>query len=125
MKSLLAAALAGVLCLPATFRLSRDGNFLGTALVVVVIAAIGGAIGVGMSRGKGKPRLVHFATAFVIGAFVSELMFFSHYYFTFGYQDQLLSVGIIMLFVEASSIALLGGFATCLAALVQRRESQH
>jgi hypothetical protein len=121
MRSILPPALAGALCLPATFRLSRDGYFSGALVIVVVIGSIGGAIAMAMSRMQGNPRFAHLALGFVVGALASEVVAFTHYYLTYGYRDQLLGVGVIMESMEFIGIAFFGGTATCLAALVQRR----
>jgi O-antigen ligase len=121
MRSLIPPALAGALCLPAAYSLSRDGDFSSAAVIVVVIGAIGGAIAMAMSHTPGNARFGHLAMAFVVGALASELVSFTHYYLTYGYRDQLLGVGVIMESMEFIGIAVVGGTATCLAALVQKR----
>jgi hypothetical protein len=123
MKSFLPPAIAGALCLPATYGLTRWGRWgsiLTALMVVVVMGALGGAIPVVMSKGNGKPRSLHLASAFVVGAFASELLVFTYYYISFGYQDELLSVGVVFTVLEFGGIAAFGGTATCVASLVQR-----
>ena len=90
-------------------------------MVVVVIGAMGGVIAMAMSRMQENPRFGHFASAFVVGAFASEVISFTHYYVSYGYRDQLLGVGVMMEFLYFSSIAVFGGTATCLGMLVQNR----
>ena len=59
--------------------------------------------------------------SFAIGALISEVVAFTHYYFTYGYQDQKLSVGEAVSVLEFGVIAIVGGLATFSAALVAKR----
>lgn len=108
---LLIPTLAGALCLPATYELSRRGSFPIAFAVVVLVGAAAGSVR-GLSKVEGKPSGLHIALAFLVGAFVSELIFFIYYYFTHGYQDKLLTVGIIYALMEFGLIAVVGGVAT-------------
>ncbi len=125
MKSFLPPAIAGALCLPATYWQTRTGSMAISLIYVVVIGALGGMVATFLSRRNEKPRFLTLASAFVIGGFMGELVGFTHYYIIYGYHDQLLAVGVILSFVEFGGIAVFGGIAACLAALVQHRSTHH
>ncbi len=119
MKSLLLAALAGVACLPATYRISRDGYFLGTFVVLIVIGALGGVFASLVSKVKAKSHVLLVGSAFVIGALISQSIGFARHYFETGYRDRYLSVGVVFAVAEFVAIAVIGGLATCVASAVR------
>ena len=121
MKSLLFPLLAGALCLPATYRLSRDDHFVVAFLVIVVIGALAAAMAVATSGAKGPPGVVSLVLAFALGAFSGETIGFMGYYLDYGYKDQYLGVGVVFTVVEFLAISGVGGAATWVAALALRR----
>ena len=120
MKYFLPPAVAGALCLPATYGLTRWGfwvSILIALLVVVVMGALGGAMPIVMSKGNQRLRLLHLGSAFVVGALAIEVIGFTYYYIICGYQDEHLIEGVVFTVLEFGGIAAIGGAATCLGAL--------
>lgn len=58
---------------------------------------------------------------FVAGALISEGVMFTHYYFTDGYNDPKLGVGIAVAIVEFGVLAAVGAIAMVLALLIAGR----
>jgi hypothetical protein len=108
------AAIAGILCLPATYSFSREGSIILSVFVVALLGVIGGAIAQRSERGSFRPWPL--ALAFVVGAVFSEVVAFGHYYITYGYQDPKISVGVSVSVIEFLVISIVGGFALLSAA---------
>jgi hypothetical protein len=116
MLAYLPPLLAGALCLPATFDLTRTDRFLAALQAIVVIGTLGGAIPVVLSRRGRKPRSLHLVLAFVGGALASEGSFFASYFIDSGYRDPELLLGVVGTALELCGIAVVGGSATYLGA---------
>ncbi len=120
MKPLLPYAAAGATCLPVTYNLTRGGDvFFAPFAVAAIGIAVALLCGARSAKGSGWLSLRRAALAFSIGAFISELAFFIHYYITVGYDDPKLSVGIGLSIVEFFTIALVGSFAICIVNFVR------
>ena len=120
MKSFTLASLAGASCLLATYSLTREGSITFALMIVVTIGAVGGLVALALS-GENKPRIMLLILAFVIGALISEVVAFMHYYITFGSQDPKLSVGVAVSIWEFGIISIVGGLAMFAASVVKRR----
>ena len=113
------AALAGALCLPATYSFSRKGSIALAVLILVVLGAAGGVIA--QQREKKSFRPWPLVLAFVMGAMFSEVVMFAHYYITYGYQDPKLSVGMSISVIELVVISVVGVIALLAAAFAMHR----
>jgi hypothetical protein len=113
---------AGALCLPATYRFTRYGSFEISIAAVIVIAILGTWLAFWyMSRSNDRTNWWSLASAFAVGAFVSEALFFTYYYFAYGHADAKLSVGIALAIIEGGLIALLGAVTVIGAFFAFRR----
>ena len=108
------ATLAGALCLPATYSLSREGSISLVVLILALLGAIGGAIAQQRERKGFRPWPL--VLAFVVGTLFSEVVMFGHYYITYGYQDPKLSVGVSISVIEFVVISVVGAIALLAAA---------
>ena len=117
MKPFALTALAGVLCLPATYSLSREGSIPLALLIVVLLGAAGGAAAVAQKRDENSFHPWPLLGAFVIGALLSEAVAFVRYYYSFGYQDPKLAVGVGVSVLEFFVISVIGCIALLVAAL--------
>ena len=109
MRTNLISLAAGALCLPATYRLTRYGSFEVSIAAVITIAALSTWLAYRyMSRSNDRASSWSLASAFAIGAVVSETLFFAYYYFDYGHADEKLSVGITLSIIEGGVIALFG-----------------
>lgn len=126
MNTLALVTLAGVVCLPATYTLTREGSLVISVLIVALVGAIAGGMSVVLRADKTAPRNGSLALALVGGAAVSEMGAFVHYYITDGYQDPKLGVGVAVSVIEFSVIAVVGCVALLIAASVtqSRRTSR-
>ena len=121
MKPYTVATLAGASCLLATYSLTREESI---PLALIVVAIIGGACGliaVALSGDKSNLHIGLLTLSFAIGALISEVVAFTHYYFTYGHQDPKLGVGEAVSILEFGAIAIIGGLATFLAAFLAKR----
>lgn len=116
MSPLALSGIAGILCLPATYGLSREGNIYLALLVVALLGAVGGAIAQCKEGSTFRPWAL--SLAFVVGALLSEAVAFAHYYITYGDQDSKLSVGGGVAIVEVLVISVVGGAAMLAAVYV-------
>ena len=121
MKSFALATLAGASCLIFTYELTRQGSFILTLVVVAIIGASAGVGSVFLKDPKTNARLSLLALAFVMGALLSEAVVFAHYYFTYGYQDPSLNVGIAVSELEFGVISVVGGVFMLLSTLATSR----
>lgn len=115
MNPLALAAIAGILCLPATYSLTREGSVSLAMLVVALLGAIGGAIAQRSERNGVRPWAL--SLAFVVGAMFSEVVAFAHYYISYGHQDPKLSVGVWVSIIHFLVISVVGGIAFLASAL--------
>lgn len=120
MKSFALASLAGASCLLATYDLTREGSITFALTIVVVIGAVGGLIAL-VPLGENKPRILLLISAFIIGALISEVVAFTHYYITYGSQDPKLGVGVALSILEFGIIATVGGLVMFAVATVKNR----
>ncbi|MES1982627.1 MAG: hypothetical protein V4443_09130 [Pseudomonadota bacterium] len=120
MKPFALASLAGASCLLATYGLTREGSITFALTIVVVIGAVGAIIALALF-GENKPRIVLLISAFIIGALISEVVAFTHYYITYGSQDPKLVVGVAVSILEFGIISTVGGLTMFVAASVKRR----
>jgi hypothetical protein len=120
MKPFALASLSGASCLLATYGLTREGSITFALTIVVVIGAVGGLIALALF-GENKPRIAFLILAFIIGALVSEVVAFTHYYITYGSQDPKLGVGVAVSILEFGIISSVGGLAMLVAAAVKHR----
>lgn len=115
------ATLAGAVCLPSTFSLTREGSIL---LSVALVLLIGGAAGAAVRRsetGAMEAKSGYLALAFVIGALISEAVAFGWYYWSYGQEDPKLAVGMAISIWEFAAIGALGCSSLLLAAKVKKR----
>jgi hypothetical protein len=115
------ALLAGLACLPATYVLTREGEVLVSLLVVAAIGATSAVVVWALFPAGTRPRLLPMLSVFVVGALISEGAMFTHYYFTDGYNDPKLGVGIAVAIVEFGVLAAVGAIAMVLALLIAGR----
>lgn len=111
MKPFLLAAVLGALVLLATFDLTRAGSI---SLALIVTAMFGALAGAGTSflfGGSATQRSGLLAISFVIGALFSEAVAFTRYYFSYGYQDPKLSVGVAVSLLEFGALSVVGTIA--------------
>ena len=90
----------------------------------VVVAIIGASAGVAsafLKDVKSKTRLLLLTAAFVIGASLSEAVVFAHYYFTYGYQDPSLDVGVAVSELELGAISIVGVISMLIATFATSR----
>ena len=116
MNPLALAAISGIICLPATYSLAREGSISLALLVVALLGAIGGAIAQRSERNGVRPWAL--SLAFVVGAMFSEVVAFAHYYISYGHQDPKLSVGVSVSIIEFLVISVVGGLALLASALI-------
>jgi hypothetical protein len=114
--------LAGMLCFPATYQLTREGS-VSLSVGIVVFLAVAGTLLTKISAPKSTtdPWLWRAPLVFVLGALVSEAGCFAYYYIDFGYSDPKLGVGIAVTVIEFAVIGAVGGAAACLTNLAYRR----
>ena len=105
----------------ATYNLTRDGSILFAVAVLAVIGAAAGVVAPLLNGAKAKPHIGFLILAFVVGAMLSETVAFAHYYFTYGYQDPKLSVGVAVSAIEFGVISTVGGIAMLVAAWLNGR----
>jgi len=109
MRANLISLAAGALCLPVTYRFTRYGSVEISIAAIIAIAALGTWLAFWyMSRSNDRTSWWSLASAFAVGAIVSEALFFAYYYFDYGHADAKLSVGITLSIIEGGLIALLG-----------------
>ena len=60
------AALAGALCLPATYSLSREGHIFLVVLILMLLGAIGGAIAQQRERKSFRPWLLAVSAGLIL-----------------------------------------------------------
>lgn len=112
------AFFGGLICLPITYRMTRDGNF---AISLLIIAAVGIlSAWLGIRYGTTNRRSLAIALAFALGAASSEAALFGYYYFTYGHNDPKLSVGIAVTLIEFGVIAALGAASAFVTVRVLR-----
>ena len=121
MKSFALVTFAGALCLAATYHLTRAGDFILALVVTAIIGASAGVVSALLNGVRTKTRFLFLALAFVVGALLSEVISFAHYYFTYGYQDRKLNVGIAVSELEFGVISVIGTIAMLIAALLTSR----
>ena len=114
------ATIAGASCLLATYNLTREGNITLALIVVAIIGVVCGLIAVAFNGNKSKLQIGLLSFSFSIGALISELVAFTNYYLTYGYQDPKLSVGVVVSLLEFSVISIVGGLATFSAAFAAK-----
>jgi hypothetical protein len=113
---------AGSVCLPATYTLTRDGSYELSVGIIITIAAFAAWAALSYTRrGDEGVSWWSLASAFTVGALLSETLFFAHYYFDYGHADAKLNVGIALLIIEGGLIALLGAAAVVGAFFAFRR----
>jgi len=114
--------LSGMLCLPATYQLIREGSVFVSVGIVVFLAVAGTLLTKILTpKSNTEPGLWRAPLAFVLGALVSEVGCFAYYYIDFGYSDPKLGVGIAVAVIEFAVIGVAGGAAACLTNLAYRR----
>ncbi len=118
MKQFVLTTLAGVLCLPATYSLSREGSIPLALLILILLGAMGGAVATMPQHDGNAIRPWSLILAFVVGALFSEAVAFTHYYISYGYQDPKLAVGVIVSVFEFFVISVIGCIAMLIAASV-------
>ena len=116
MNPLTLAAIAGSLCLPATYSLTREGSIPMSMLVVALLGAAAGVIAQLRQRGGIRPSSL--TLAFVVGAMFSEIVTFAYYYLSNGYSDPKLSVGVGVSIIEFFAISVVGGVVLLTSALI-------
>lgn len=114
------ATLAGASCLLATYSLTREGGFPFALLVVAIIGLACGLIAVALSDVKSNLRIGLLTSSFVFGVLISEVVAFTHYYLTYGYQDPKLGAGVAVSVLEFGALAIVGGLTMFAAALVAK-----
>jgi hypothetical protein len=114
------ALVAGGTCLPLTYHLNRFGSI---ELAVALIALIGMVAGSAIYRIVKAPRIASVLLGFTGGALLVEVVVFGNYYFTDGYGDALLGVGVALSLMEFLAIVVVGGSSAVGALIVQRRVS--
>ena len=116
---------AGALCLPMTYRLTRYGSgesLAASVAIIVATAMLGTWLALWyMNRKNCQSAWWALTLAFVGGAGLSEVLFFAYYYFDYGHADQKLSVGIALSFIEGGAIAMLGGLSVVVSFFALRR----
>lgn len=113
---------AGAICPLVTFGLNRSGSVLLGLILVAAIGAAGAIIRIGGSADRiDRMNLWPPAAAFCVGALISEVTGFIHYYLTYGYRDDKLNVGLTLSIIEFSAIAAIGSIAVVIATIVRRR----
>ncbi len=90
-------------------------------VVIAIIGASAGVVSALLNGVKTKTSLLLLVVAFVTGALFSEVISFVYYYFTYGYQDRKLNVGIAVSELEFGVISVIGTIAMLIAALVTSR----
>lgn len=120
-RPLVVALLGGLACLPATYGLTREGEVIVSLVVVAAIGAASAVVACAVFPAGIRPRLLPVLLMFVVGAVVSEVVMFTHYYLTDGYNDPKLGVGIAVAIVELGSLIAVGAIAMVLALLIVRR----
>jgi hypothetical protein len=120
MKPYALATLAGASCLLATYSLTRAGSIPFALMVVATIGVACGVTAVALSGEKSNLRIGLLTSSFVIGALVSEVVAFTHYYLSYGYQDPKLGAGVAVSILEFGTIAIVGGLTMLAAALVAK-----
>ncbi len=120
MKPYALDTLAGASCLLATYSLTREGSIPFALMVVTIIGVTSGLIAVALSGVKNNLRIGLLTLSFVIGVLISEVVTFTHYYLTYGYQDPKFGVGVAVSVLEFGAIAIVGGLAMLAAALVTK-----
>lgn len=120
-RPLVVALLAGLACLPASFAFTREGKLIVSLVVVAAIGAASTVVARVPFPEHIKPRLPPMVLMFVVGVLVSEVVMFTHYYLTDGYNDPKLGVGVAVAIVEFGTVAAVGAIAMVLAFLIARR----
>ena len=115
---LISSLFAGLLCLPATFSLTRAGSIPMALGILVAISAFGGLLSARLPLNVGVVRIRGILTAFAIGAVVSEAVAFFIYFFSDGLNDPKLGVGISVSFLELGVILAIGMLMVTIAAKV-------
>jgi len=94
--------------------------------VIAAMGVVGGALSLAVwfslavSRQGGRPRLLHLASAFTVGAFASEAYGFARYYIAIGNRDPELLLGLIGATLELGAVTLVGAAASCIGAFLGR-----
>ena len=114
------ATLSGASCLLATYSLTREGSIPFALLVVAIIGLACGLITVALSDVRSNLRIGLITSSFVFGVLISEVVAFTHYYLTYGYQDLKLGVGVAVSVLEFGTIAIVGGLTMLAAALLAK-----
>lgn len=120
MKPYVFSTLAGASCLLATYSLTREGSIPFALVVVAVIGIACGLIAVALSGVKSNLHIGLLTSSFVIGVLISEVVAFTHYYLTYGYQDPKLGAGVAVSVLEFGTIAIVGGLTMLAAALLAK-----
>lgn len=121
MKPYAFSILAGASCLLATYSQTREGSIPLALMFVVMIGCACGLIAVTLKGDKRNLHIGLITLSFVIGALISEIVVFTHYYFTYGYRDPKLGVGEAVSVLEFCVIAIVGGLATFSTAFMVKR----
>ncbi len=110
--------LSGVLCLPATYRLTRSGNPITALLIVMGIAAAGAIVALPFES-KRPVRTTYVVTgcSFLCGALLAEAGSFFAYYLSYGAKDPYGIIGLHLALLECIGISIVG----CLTAIIARR----
>lgn len=104
----IALVIAGILCLPATYDLSRTGHLWLSAVIVAGVAALGVSVFLLLKGSEHQFKYLFCGLSYATGALVAETAFFTHYYLTYGHQDPNLAVGIAVVVIEFITITVIG-----------------
>lgn len=114
-KGVLLAAVAGLLCLPATYSVSRSGSL--SLSIMIAVAVCSAATWIGAEQARPVPRVA----AFFLGAAVAEGTAFLYYYLIYGSNDPKLSVGVAVSIIELLSILVVGVSTLLVVPFLTRR----
>lgn len=124
MRALAIAAASGLLCIPATYSLVRQGDLAIAAAVTMALAAAGGVAATATAPVASRTSVMALAAAFCIGALAGQIVSFGRYYVAYGCQDPKLRVGVTVGILEVAAIAIVGGCVISFAGLLARHATK-
>ena len=104
--------LSGLVIPLLTYMVARSASIGFAVFLVAAVAAVFTIFGTIVADGPASDiRTWRACLLHCLGALITESTIFTHYYLTYGYQDQKLNVGIGIAVIEFLTIALVGSAA--------------
>lgn len=108
MKPYAITSIAGLVCLPATYNFTKEGNIVMSLVIVGLFGCISGVLAATQAN---RPKTLSLLLSFVAGALISQVIFFAHYYYNYGHKDPKLVVGEAVAIIQFGVISVVGGLA--------------